>query len=290
MDRQEEPIEVVAILACHNRREMSVRAVRSFFAAADHASLTAECVVVDDGSTDGTAAAVRAVDPRVHLLNGHGNWYWSRSMSEGDLWVQAMLRYKYMMWLNDDVVLDDRSLSLLVHTSGEMSDMAVIGGAVRDLETHSVTYAGFRRSSERSFSLQLVGPTADEAVTVDALAGNVLLIPAAIHDRLGPIDGGFAHANADLDYTMRARKLGIACVLAPGTVGRCASNPAASAYYDPRVPLRTRVRFALSRKGIPIRSHARLFRRHAGRLWLRHLVGAYVGVIFPRVHQRSRRR
>ena len=71
---------VTAILACHNRRAKTLACLEAL------ASQTAPCrlriVLFDDGSTDGTAAAVRRAHPQVDILPGTGDAYWAGGMRD----------------------------------------------------------------------------------------------------------------------------------------------------------------------------------------------------------------
>ena len=53
------------------------------------------------------------------------------------------------------------------------------------------------------------------AVEVDAMNGNLVLVPRPTAERMGGIDGKFSHALADIDYATRARRLGHRLCLLP---------------------------------------------------------------------------
>jgi len=59
-------------------------------------------IVVDDGSTDGTAAAIKLAFPDVKILNGDGNLWWTGAINMG---VEFALSqdFDYLLTrLNDD--------------------------------------------------------------------------------------------------------------------------------------------------------------------------------------------
>ena len=73
---------IVAVLACHNRRPLTLRCLESFFGQVGGFDLSA--IVYDDGSTDGTGAAVQTAHGRqVDLISGDGSAYWNLAMSRG---------------------------------------------------------------------------------------------------------------------------------------------------------------------------------------------------------------
>src|SRR5262249_47364969 len=104
-------------------------------------------------------------------------------------------------------------------------------------------------------------------VEADTFNGNVALVPRRVSDGVGPIDGTFAHGQADFDYGLRARKAGFRVVVAPGVAGSCRRGDERGTFRDPSLSLRRRWELAQGAKGLPMRSHARYLRRHGGLLW-----------------------
>jgi GT2 family glycosyltransferase len=94
--------------------------------------------------------------------------------------------------------------------------------------------------------------------------GNLTLIPAAVAQRLGNLDGGFHHQLGDVDYGLRATREGISVVVAPGYVGTCAVNPLSGTWRDGSVPLRKRWAHLMSPKGAPPREWFLYTFRHFG--------------------------
>ena len=106
---------------------------------------------------------------------------------------------------------------------------------------------------------------------MNAFNGNVVMIPRGVRNTVGPIDGLFAHAYADDDYSLRASKLGVAILCAAGTVGICSSNPAGPAQTSMRVAWKQ----LQAPTGLPWRSQVRYLRRHGGLLWPAYLAWGY---------------
>ena len=101
---------VVAMLACYNRRPLTLRALRALSGAGKTFDLSV--VLFDDGSTDGTAAAVATEFPETIILHGNGDAYWNGGMSRA--WTRALdFRADGYLWLNDDVELDADALARL---------------------------------------------------------------------------------------------------------------------------------------------------------------------------------
>ena len=269
-----EPVTVVAVLASHNRRERTLECLRSLFSQELDAGVELSAVLVDDGSTDGTAGSVRRIFPEITVLDADGQRYWARAMALAER--EALRRSPdYVLWLNDDVVLDPYALATMLGLSLDEGGSAVVAGALRDPRDGTVTYSGVRRRDWHPLRMELVEPR-DEPVLVEAFNGNVVLVPAGVARALGGIDDGFVHALADFDYGLRAAQLGYASILAPATVGICTRDAGQQAWLDAARPVRERVGLLLGPKGIHAGSTARYLRRHGGRAWPVFWAASYV--------------
>lgn len=262
---QTPPRRVVAILAAHDRREMTLACLRSYFAQ-EARGTELRAVVVDDGSSDGTGDAVATAFPAAEVISASGDLFWARGMATAE---ECAVRSApdYLLWLNDDVGLYPDALRRLLHVAETYARRPVLlAGSVCDPKTGATTYGGQRHRDWHPLRYALVTPP-DVPTTVDTVNGNVLLVPRETYRLLGHIDGGFAHSYADMDYGLRLRQAGGGNVLIPGHVGTCAPNETARANLDPSLPLSVRWRYFHSPKGTPLRSQVRYLRRHGGPCW-----------------------
>ncbi len=251
------------LVAARDRRDLTVRALSGAIASAREAGFAARVVLYDDGSTDGTGEAVIAMcSTSAEVLRGDGNAFWARSMARAERHaLEARREPDLLVWLNDDVELDPDAISRLVDTSSRHPARVVIG-SMRDPDTGETTYGGLVRSGPHPLAFALVEP-GEEAQEVDAMNGNLVLVPLAVAQRMGGIDGGFSHALADIDYATRASRLGIRAILAPGTYGSCRRTPP-----PPREPsVAAWRRFVGTKGGGNPRSTARILRRLAPTTW-----------------------
>ena len=202
---------VVALLACHNRKDRTITCLESLFAQ-DTEGIDVTAVLVDDGSTDGTADVVRSRFEHVEVLRGDGSLYWARSMAIAE--KQAVTqRPEFVLWLNDDVSLYPSALRTLLATVDAGEERIIVGYTV-DPGTRLPSYGGASRVDWHPLRYRLDVPTDGHATSSDTFNGNVVLVPQAIYLAVGGIDGHFAHAFADLDYGLRARARGFEVVVA----------------------------------------------------------------------------
>lgn len=257
--------QVTAVLACHNRRDLTLRCLDSLFEQSE-AGVSVSAVLVDDGSNDGTGAAVMRRFSRVRVVRGTGNMFWARAMAMAESHA-VRARPDFLLWLNDDVTLAPGALGCLLHAAASTSGGALVCGAVLDPEVGTVTYSGVRRSGLHPLKFDRVTPTGS-LEPVDTFNGNVVLVSRAAYERVGGIDPGFVHSYADFDYGLRARAAGIQPYLAAEWVGTCRRDPRPHPWRHGNAVLLERYRMFTSHKGgTPLRSHARYLRRHGGLLW-----------------------
>jgi GT2 family glycosyltransferase len=262
---------VTAVLACYNRRELTLRCLDSYFAQQHDGE--AEVVLVDDASTDGTAEAVRERFPSVTVVLSHGNLYWAAGMALACRHAIER-RPDYLLWLNDDTVLAPNALQVMLRTHRASSAFAVVSGALRAPSTGRTSYGGVRRRGGHPMQFDLVEP-GEAPQVLDTVHGNVLLVPNSVYDRVS-IDGSFAHAYADFDFGLRVRQAGGICILAPGYVGDCESNAALSLSLAAARGWRQRLRVLNSPKGLPVRSQVKYLWRHGGTAWPLFVFSPYV--------------
>ena len=252
---------VAVVIACHNRRDTTVACLRALHEQqVDRVHLSV--FVTDDGSTDGTADAIRCVWPGATVISGSGNLFWAAGMALAE---QAALAAgpDYLLWLNDDTNLDPGGLQTLLKTSAA-NPGAIVVGATRDPESGVQTYGGRVRVDYHPQRFRLL-PISASPQRANTFHGNVVLIPVSVCDRVGRIDGAFPHAYADDDYGLRATALGVPVIQAPGAVATCRTN-------DSLLPLTSmgwaaKWRHLQSPKGLPWRAQARYLRRHGDWRW-----------------------
>jgi len=172
-------------------------------------------VVVDDGSTDGTADAIREEFPSVHLLEGDGSLWWGGCIKMG--MEYALNRGgEVLIWLNDDVHPDPGAVELITRRVGADPE-TLLGGMIRpseDIEYHSTVNGRKQpyttRWEKTRFGLipQPYEPTL-EIQPSDALSGRFTAIHRQVVDEIGlPDVETFPQNYCDHDYTYRAKEAG----------------------------------------------------------------------------------
>ncbi|SHG88111.1 Glycosyltransferase, GT2 family [Kaistia soli DSM 19436] len=260
-------VKLVVLMTCFNRRALTLAALEAFFVAARTADLEAEVVLVDDASTDGTAAAVAAAMPKVRIETGTGSLFWNGGMRRA--WETARtLPHDYVLWLNDDVHLEPDSLVRLLafqkEQEAQRGPRVISVGKLLDPATGALTYGGYRIAPGLS-RLRFVRLPAG-TIECDTMNGNCVLIPAIAEAEVGISSPHFTHAVGDIDYGLRAREKGYAILECPEPVARLEKN----ADYVKKTAALTlsNWRFILFHpKGVPVREWYHFCRAYGGPFW-----------------------
>ena len=258
---------VSIVLACYNRREMTLRCLASLFTQAD-ANVELAVHLFDDGSSDGTAAAVRGAHPFVNIIAGDGDAYWGGGMAAA-MRAALQTRSDFILWLNDDVVLDRSAIShlLIAHAEAEASrgpGPHLIVGAVADPNRRMTTYAGWRRRNAwHPIQLERVEPNGG-LNPAETMNGNCVLIPTEAANRIGAIDPNLVHQLGDIDYGYRAVQSGCRIWVAPEPIGTCAPNLKVRPWTNTSRSSWERLRALFSPLGMPPKAWITFMWRYAG--------------------------
>ena len=255
-------MNVAVLLTCHNRRVQTLACLRALFAQERDLSDRLQLTVwlVDDGSTDGTSAAVAEAFPEVRLIPGSGDLFWCGGMALA--WSHAAdFTADAFLWLNDDVLLLPGALATLRQIAHEHPD-AVIVGSCRDPQTGRRTYGGLRRMGLHPGKIYPVEPGTG-TTSCDTFEGNIVWVPVSTFVRIGPL-ARFRHAMGDIDYGYRVSEYGIPLLLAPGFLGVCAANSRRGTWEDSSLKIGERLRKLRGIKGLPARDWWQFCRRNGG--------------------------
>jgi GT2 family glycosyltransferase len=276
---------ITAVVATHNRVATTIRCLESLVAASGSVQLTV--VHVDDASSDGTAGAVADLLPDAIQLRGDGGLYWAGGMRLGLARAEED-DPDYLLWLNDDVVLDPGAIDALLDLAPSPEEATIAVGALRDPDNGSLTYAAVRHvHTWRGRGFDPIPPGSDEQPV--AMNGNLVLVPRRVRRVVGTMGPRYSHAMADYDYGLRATRMGVRIRSTPTTVGTCARNDDSGTWRDLTLSRRQRLRLLNAPTGRPLREWAHFQRRNGGN-WPAATLSPYVRTLIapPRPSARTR--
>ncbi len=168
-------------------------------------------IVVDDGSTDGTADMLREEFPQVEVLTSEGNLFWTASVNMG---IRHALQAgaDYVMTLNNDLEVAPNFIQNTYKWMEKKPD-AVIGALEMDANTREPAFGGevvdFKTNTVRHLLQELPKEKQVGLHKVSQLPGRGLLIPRAVFEKVGLFDQErFPHYVADYDFTHTALRNG----------------------------------------------------------------------------------
>lgn len=232
-----------------------------------------EYFLVDDGSSDGTTAAVRAMIPNIHILQGDGNLYWAGGMRAA--WKEAVRSNPdFYLLVNDDTTVAPSALRSLLALSPDSSSESIAVGAICDPETGEWTYGG-TGCDQASFQT-------GKSRHCRSFNANFVFIPEKVFQTLGIFHSAYTHGLADHDYGYAATRQGLPIRETSEFVGTCSRNSTQQTWRDRSLSRRQRFRLLKSPKGLPFREWFVYCWRNAGPLWPIRVVSPYLRILLGR--------
>ena len=170
-----------------------------------------QIVVVDDGSTDETAVELASLFPKVTVLNGDGNLWWTASINLGITHALAQ-GAEYILSLNNDTLPQADYLEKLL-AAAKRKPNALIGSMGIDTTNNTINFCGeqiqWLTDTTKDLRTEVNVEEQDQLLKVTHFPGRGLLIHKSVFDRIGLFDqDAFPHYMGDFDFTFRARKAG----------------------------------------------------------------------------------
>ncbi|MDP2240443.1 MAG: glycosyltransferase family 2 protein [Burkholderiales bacterium] len=272
-------MRVCFVIACHNRRQKTLNCIASIVQQVRDTSIEVSVILLDDGSTDGTADAVLEQFPAIRVIRGSGSLYWNGAMRQA-LSLAMEGDFDYYVLLNDDTHLYPNALGVLISTHERLSKadraLLIIVGSTQDQKSGQLTYGGWRQVSQWNPLKMVKVMPQSEAVLCDTVNGNCVLLSRGVVKLAKNLDGSFTHSMGDMDYGFRARKLGCKIWVAPGFVGTCDLNAGKGMWTDVRSPVQERWKRMMGPKGLPPKEWLVFTYRHGGLLWPLLWINPYV--------------
>lgn len=175
--------------------------------------------VVDNQSTDGSAAMVQAQFPNVQLIERTTNDGYSAAVNDG----LAATKQKEILLLNSDILITPEAVAQLTRIWERLDFPGILAPLhLEDDGFPQLTWGDYptpkaearRRALERALSNR--EPSARQAILaeccqtrkVDWVSGSCLFFPRALAAAIGPWDSNFFLFFEDIDWCLRAKAAG----------------------------------------------------------------------------------
>jgi GT2 family glycosyltransferase len=233
--------KIYILLPVHNRKAVTAGFVGSLN---KQTFRDYHLVLIDDGSTDGTAEMVMKAIPSVTVLRGTGGWWWAGSLQRGLDWIkeEKIADDSIVLFINDDVQFEPDYLERAAKLMGRKQGALVVS-RTREPKTGEITETGVTADLRRlTFTISST-PDSINCLPTRGLFGHWGDIRRIgdFHPRLLP------HYLSDYEYTIRAHKLGMKCESSSELV--IASNEETTGYRQIKEPsVRTALAKLFSKK------------------------------------------
>src|SRR5262245_23647842 len=215
-------MDLSVVIVALNGRDMTLECLGTIKDAAG--TLDHDILVVDNGSSDGTADAIEARFPAVRVVRNPENRGYGPAANQG----MRDATGRILALVNNDTRLPPGSLAELVAFLDRTPTCAIVGpqlmhedGRVQhsfDVEpgllTELFNKSLLRRLNPRAYPSRLQDRA--EAFEVDNLVGACFVVRRALIEEVGPFDESFFYLYEETDLCRRARDRGRKVMVHPG--------------------------------------------------------------------------
>lgn len=270
-------ITISVLLAVHNRLELTKQCLDFLEASANRARAALSIYIYDAGSSDGTQAFFSMRDRRtVTYVRGSSDCFWAESMRRLMIafWSE-LINSEYVLLLNNDTLLAPDAIEKMLALA--RSDKIVVG-EVCDAVSGEHTYGSLvQRSWLRP--LEFRRSRGGRPATFN---GNCVLIGHSALARIGPLSSRYRHSLADLDYGLRASRLGVSIASTYEYLATCSRNPEGASWSNQHKSLSHRWREMQSPKGLPFSEWTYFCLHWAGIRGVPYMVVPYITLLIGR--------
>jgi len=220
-------MKIAVLLPVFNKLNYTIACLSSLHEEINKNDLTDyfEFVLVDDGSTDGTAAYVKQHFPFVILLTGDGNLWWSGGINKGASYAISNLKVDYVLLWNNDIATHDNYFVTLLKLLQNEDKNTIIGSKIyMNYENRTIwSMGGF--INPYIGKIGMIGYNEPDCKNyqksreVDWIPGMGTIVPVWIINKIGFWDDvHFPQYHGDSEFTYRAKINGYKLVVSPELV------------------------------------------------------------------------
>ncbi len=199
---------VSVIIPVFNNVEYTRQCITSLFAVKEQTAF--EIVVVDDGSSDGTAEYLRQLTGAVTAVTNAVNSGFAKSCNGG----AKAARGEYLVFLNNDTVVQPGWLDAMMECVRQDAGIGLVGNLQVYPDNGRVQHAGIVCGADKVLysiynnELPAEHPAVNKARELQFVAGSCMLFESDFFFRLGGFDEGYLNSCEDVDLCMQVRAAG----------------------------------------------------------------------------------
>lgn len=178
-----------------------------------------EVIVVDNGSTDGTAEFLTSLSGDVQVIRNQDNLGFAKACNQG----ARVARGKYLVFLNNDTIPLKGWLKALVDEVEAYPEVGIVGSKLL-YQDGTVQHAGVVLNRSEGLPYHIYkgfsgdSPAVNQRREYQVVTGACLLIRRSLFRELGGFDEGFRNSFEDVDLCLKAGERGYHVVYQPRSV------------------------------------------------------------------------
>ncbi len=209
------------VIPCYNQAALTLQCLRSLGAATEPGSY--EVILVDNGSTDATAAITDPDDPTFRVIRNATNLGFATASNQGAAAATAPI----VVFLNNDTEAAPGWLSALLEPFARDDTIAVVGARLLypdgTLQHAGVNLAingvdGTLHGLHRLHHRPATDPRALEPCEPTAVTGAAMAVRRDIFNAAGAFHDGYWNGNEDVDLCLTIAEMGYKIVYEPGAL------------------------------------------------------------------------
>ncbi len=207
--------KVFVVIPVHNRVDATLDCLASL---SEQTYAGRVAIVVDDGSTDGTAQLVEGKFPDTILSRGDGSLWWTGATNRGlQFALEHAGNHDFILLLNNDITLQPDFLEVIIQSATGHPGTLIGSVALSDGDKSTIVDGGVRINwATAKYTLladgedyQTVMKRGTTARPVDVLTGRGTLVPVEVFRKVGLLDHrSLPHYGADYEFSIRAKRAG----------------------------------------------------------------------------------
>lgn len=220
-------IKIAILIPVHNGINYTKKCLESIFTELSKKDIYHffQVVLIDDGSSDGTADWVEDKFEDVIILKGDGNLWWSGGINTGAKYAIEKLNCTHLLLWNNDIVSSEGYFEEVAAKCKEYGENVILGSKIyTDLDKGIIwSYGGVFNPVWGKFGMigyfQNESEAYNKPMEVDWLTGMGTIVPAKIIHQIGYWnEKDFPQYHGDTEFTYRATKRGYKNLVLPSLV------------------------------------------------------------------------
>ncbi len=180
-----------------------------------------EIVLIDNGSKDGTARAVKKNFPKIYCFINKANCGFAAGVNKGLRHALRDKQMEYVLLLNNDTFLNKTFLFQLIKTARSSNGVGIVAPSLKHYQKDELFFGmegklNLKTGKAKHRNIKKI--KSKELIEAGFVSGCCMLIKREVVEKIGFFDKRYFLYLEDVDYCLRAKKAGYRIVLDPKVV------------------------------------------------------------------------